>query len=83
MANSINNMTRADIDALANHALAQQKAAQTRAKKYRDKKKSAGFVQISVWVPKAKAHELKRTFDAHVVKITAPKSASQNDGVEA
>jgi hypothetical protein len=64
----ISSLSRDERDALAQHALRLKSDAKARAEKYRAKKLEAGFTQISVWVPKAKAADFKRAFDAHVTK---------------
>jgi hypothetical protein len=68
MPNDISGMTREERDALATHALNQKNTAKKRAEKYRAKKREEGFTQISIWVPKDRASEFKRAFDAHVMK---------------
>jgi hypothetical protein len=69
MSDDLSGMTQAQKDALAARALKLQKAAQKRSEAYRDRKKKAGMVQISVWVPEDRAADFRRTFQRHVEKV--------------
>lgn len=62
-------MTPAQKDALAARALKAQEKARQRSEAYRDRKKNAGMVQVSVWVPEARAAEFRRAFQKHVEKV--------------
>ena len=69
MNDDLSKMTQAQKDALAARALKAQEKARQRSEAYRDRKKGAGMVQVSVWVPEARAAELRRAFQKHVEKI--------------
>ena len=69
MNDDLSKMTQAQKDALATRALKAQEKARQRSEAYRDRKKGAGMVQVSVWVPEARAAELRRAFQKHVEKI--------------
>lgn len=69
MNDDLSKMTQAQKDALAARALKAQEKARQRSEAYRDRKKGAGMVQVSVWVPEARAAELRRVFQKHVEKI--------------
>jgi hypothetical protein len=69
-------MTPAQKEALVARALKAQEKARQRSEAYRDRKKGRGMVQISVWVPEARAAELRRTFTNHVEKVMKPPTSS-------
>jgi vacuolar-type H+-ATPase subunit I/STV1 len=69
MNDDLSMMTQAQKDALAARALKSQEKARQRSEAYRDRKKGSGMVQVSVWVPEARAAELRRAFQKHVEKI--------------
>jgi hypothetical protein len=39
-----------------------------RMKKYRDKMKSTGFFQLTIWIPKNKKNEIKKIIDTFLQK---------------
>lgn len=69
MTDDLSKMTIDQKEALAARALKAQERARQRSEAYRDRKKRAGMVQVSVWVPEARAAEVRRAFQKHVEKI--------------
>lgn len=69
MNDDLSKMSPTQKEALAARALKAQEKARQRSEAYRDRKKGAGMVQVSVWVPEARAAEVRRAFQKHVEKI--------------
>ena len=77
MNDDLSKMTQAQKDALAARALKAQEKARQRSEAYRDRKKGAGMVQVSVWVPGDHADQLRRFFRNQVEKFMTEIQASK------
>jgi len=69
MSDDLSRMSSAQKEALAARAIKAQEKARQRSEAYRDRKKRAGMVQVSVWVPEALAAEFRRSFQKHVERV--------------
>lgn len=73
MPDDINKLTEGQRDALAESALKAAEKSRRRAKEYRERKRSKGMTQISIWVPDDQAKSLKKMFEKHVIKVMSGK----------
>jgi vacuolar-type H+-ATPase subunit I/STV1 len=78
MADDMSKLTDKERDALASTALETAKKSRQRAKEYRERKRSKGMVQISIWVPSDRAKSLKKAFEDHVAKNPDKKDAKKD-----
>lgn len=69
MSDDIKQLTENQRDALAESALKAAEKSRQRAKEYRERKRSKGMTQISIWVPEDRAKSLKKMFEKHVIKV--------------
>jgi TRAP-type C4-dicarboxylate transport system substrate-binding protein len=77
MNDDLSSLSDAQRDALAARAIKTQQKAKARAEAYRERKKKAGMVQVSVWVPEDRADAIRRAFQKHVDKIMAESGKSE------